>query len=180
MNTFDRTYRHIVEGVIPPPAEAYFISPDGKAIPARDSVHINTILKFPEQFGITMDHIKKLHRQYKEDLNTEGKARNEIFLDILKKSWVRVRYYPRNQLIIFQIARMTDKVKENIWSFLEQTRSGKIRFPDKNIAMADVKIFTTGGEDLYFGGISEVMTRLYEGKKPTLKNRLIIIEAHDL
>jgi hypothetical protein len=171
---FDIEFEKIMEsaGMISP-AEFYFISPSGKAIPGRDSVHIRTILKYPETFGLTMKDIDKVYKKYKETKEHEGKARNEIFLELMKKGWVRVRYYERNGMIMFQLFKMTNKVKENIWGFLEQTISKKIRLPRENINNADVRIINTEGDILFFGDIKNVMKKLYESNY-VKKNKLII------
>ena len=173
---FDKTFEKIMESTgMTSPAEFYFISPSGKAIPGRDSIHIRTILKYPAMFGLTMVEIDKVFKKYKETKEHEGKARNEIFLELLKKGWVRVRYYPRNGMIMFQLFKMTNKVKENIWSFLEQILSKKIKFPREHIINVDIRITNTEGDILYFGEIGEVMKKLYE--QTYRKKSKIIVES---
>ena len=173
MNNFNKTYEKIMETASAMSSEYYFISPGGKAIPGREGIHINTILKYPGKFGLTDAGIDKVFKKHKETRDTEGYARNEIFLELLKKGWVRVRYYPRNGLILFQIQRMGRKTRENIWSFLEQTLSKKIKFPREYISNVDIRIINTDGDILFFGEIDEVMKKLYESTYKKVKNMLV-------
>ena len=171
---FDKTFENIMESMTEP-SEYFFISPGGKAVPGHETVHIRTILRYPKSFGLTMKDIDKVYAKYKEDKEHEGKARNEIFLELMKKGWVRVRYYARNDMILFQIFKMTNSIKENIWSFLEQTKAGKIKFPVSYIANADVRISDVNGDILYYGDIGGVMKKLYENTYKKKSN--IIVEA---
>lgn len=180
MKMFDKSYKKVIREVSGEVAEAYFISPTGKAIPVRDGRHINTIIKYASSFGTSKAEIEKIHRKHGESLNTEGYARNEVFLNLMKKGYVRVRYYPRNMLIQMQVFKLTPKMRENIWGFLTMAEKGEIKFPTDYIKNTDVCIVDTDGNYLYRDGIREVRKQLFKESGGKYTRLPVIVEAYDL
>ena len=74
---------------------AYWISPSG-TIYEVPITHINYIINNAELFDLDLDEIKAIYKKHNEKLRFEGKARNEIIEDLLKKAWIRIRYRNKN------------------------------------------------------------------------------------
>jgi len=72
---------------------AMWITPSGKIMVFDNDTHIGAIIKDPVMFGYTKDKIEQIYKKYNEPVNLEGKAREEIILDVLKKGFIRVRRY---------------------------------------------------------------------------------------
>ena len=130
--------------------EAFFISPDNGFFDlSKNNVsnHIGLIINNPEKFGVTTNYIQSIYEKYNEKTGTEGSAREEIILEIVKKGWIRGRHYlgrndywsinvyeatKRNEAVIYHIAKLvSDKVIDRIgslWSSFNilETKTGNI------------------------------------------------------
>lgn len=56
-----------------------------------DHLHITDVVDNPEKFDLTKDYIKETYKKYNENIGTEGKAREEIMIEAMKKGWIRIR-----------------------------------------------------------------------------------------
>jgi hypothetical protein len=81
---------------------SYFISPDGVLMPV-DSRHINTVMEYPEKFGLTKEYIDDIYKKYDEKFGLEGKAREEILVDLVHKNWIRIRLYNNKSRVFWSI-----------------------------------------------------------------------------
>lgn len=70
---------------------AFFISPEGEVINVSDTQHIHVITDNPEKFGLSLEEIRGRYRKYNERMGIEGKAREEIIMDVIEKGWVHIR-----------------------------------------------------------------------------------------
>ena len=69
----------------------FFVEPSGQLVLVRDS-HIGALIDAPERFGLTLAVIAEAHARHGEALRTEGRARNELLTEVLRRApWVRVR-----------------------------------------------------------------------------------------
>lgn len=93
--------------------KAYWISPSGEVIDCA-TTHISEVINKPEQFGLTREGIEGLYKQHDEPLGHEGKAREEIMLDLIKKGWTRIRWVPSKYSWTVQIADLTKRVMDNL------------------------------------------------------------------
>lgn len=73
--------------------KAYWINPMGKILELPVTKHINQVTENPEKFGLTKDYIESTYEKYGEKINQEAKARDEIFLQLFKKGFIRIRLY---------------------------------------------------------------------------------------
>lgn len=79
-----------------PRAEGYWIHRQGMVITLCGNIkHIDIVIGFPSLFGYTMDEIIKAHREAREPIGHEGRAREKIIKDCIKRGWIRVRRYPK-------------------------------------------------------------------------------------
>ena len=74
---------------------AYFISPSGEIIYSGGK-HIDTIIQYPEKFGLNKGIIEYVYKHYGERMGQEGKAREQLILTLLKSGWIRLRRYGDN------------------------------------------------------------------------------------
>jgi hypothetical protein len=122
---------------------AFFITPQGKIVPVP-ALHITAIVNNPPLFGLTTAAIEKLFAKYNETIGTEGKARNEIILTMLKQNWVRLRFEPAIAAWRLQIfEKLNAQLKKNIQSFLTELQQGNITNNSYKLANPDIEIYNT-------------------------------------
>jgi hypothetical protein len=99
------------------PAEAWWISPDGKILGFNTENHIKIILEHPEVFGFTKEYLEKTYKKFKEPYGFEGMAREEIIKNsITKKGWIRIRHYGgKEDRYSIQIGNLDTTRKDYIW-----------------------------------------------------------------
>lgn len=70
--------------------KAYWISPKNKTynVPTK---HIVFVVQNFELFGLTRETYNEYYDKYGERYGFEGKAREELFIDLFKKGWIRIR-----------------------------------------------------------------------------------------
>ncbi len=73
---------------------AYWIHPEGEVVNISTDTHISWVIKQPEYFGLTTAAIEECYHRHDERMWTEGKAREEIILNLLDQGFIRVRLYP--------------------------------------------------------------------------------------
>ena len=71
---------------------AYFLSREGDVVEVRTS-HIAAVIENPTLFGVTTAEILEAYDRHRERLGSEGKARAEILLSLVKRGWIRLRRY---------------------------------------------------------------------------------------
>lgn len=119
-----------------PQIDAYWISPSGDLIEVDDK-HISTIKQNPEIFGLTYDYIKGLYDKYGERYNWEGKAREELITNLLKRGWIRIRNYSRVKMpyVSIQCKTLNNRMKDYLYDFADKVTSN-----DKNGNWASHKV----------------------------------------
>ena len=111
-------YKQIFNESIPK-TPAYWISPSGKVSALfGNEKHIEKIIDDPKSYGLDIEEIKAIYNTEGENLGDEGKAREKIILALIKKGWIRIRYYSRDDHYSVNIFKLTKKVKDYIqkWS----------------------------------------------------------------
>ena len=133
---------------------AYWLSPDGKAIPV-DMRHIHYVIDAPEKFGLDADYIKDVHKKHKEKLYTEGNAREEIIAELMRRGWIRIRYIPQQDFYTAQINILNHRAKEALYDFaVGVTRT----FPkaDRVSNYTGIKIINMQGDILFSGDLNDI------------------------
>ena len=105
--------------------EGYWISPSGKMIEIPGT-HIEYVVRNPETFGYTRDELQSIADKHGELINAEGKARDEVMTDILKKEWIRVRYDKRREWVL-QIWTLSKRIKDNLSYWIYSMVAGVIK-----------------------------------------------------
>ena len=99
-----------------PDFPAYWISPGGKVLPVGRN-HIDEVVASPVSFGLTDEQVAGTFKKYREPLSFEGKARNEIMEGLIRKGWIRIRYYSRNDSYSVELNKLSKKVKDYLWAW---------------------------------------------------------------
>jgi hypothetical protein len=124
--------------------QAFWISPQGRVqYITNGETHIGQVIAHPTYFGFTKEEIENIFKKHNEDLKTEGKAREEIILDLIKKGWVRIRKYNRPDIWSVNVPNLNNRIKDAIqgWaSYMIKHGAGKY---------ADVKIDTPQNMSTY-------------------------------
>lgn len=106
---------------------AYWITPEYQVIPVLTS-HIEMIIDHPEIFHVPHDDIASAYARFNEAMRTEGRARKEIIIDVVKKGFVRVRRYtrPREEYWSININHLNDAAMEMIRQFFGLICQGEL------------------------------------------------------
>lgn len=156
---------------------AYWITPKGETVVVSRS-HIQTIIDNPTKFGLTKDKIESAYAKYKEPVGQEGKAREEIMVDLIKKGYLRVRRYGREGYSI-NIPTMTKKIKDILFDWANKmitTGVGGYKERDK---YNEVHITGLSSPVNIFMSILDIaQDKLYEGNERfDPENAIIIVES---
>ena len=101
----------------------YYIAPSGDIIEV-DTYHIDMVLKHPEKFLMTKKELEEIYKKHNEPLGLEGKAREEVLSNLIKKGWVRIRYNDRIDAFTVQINRLDKKRKDQLAMFAKHALDG--------------------------------------------------------
>ena len=112
---------------------AYFISPNGKILYVGTN-HIDGIIRMPKKFGLTRDYIKSVYKKYDERLGQEGKAREEIIIEIVNKGWVRIRRYG-DAFWSINVKKWNPKIKSYIEQWASSIVKGTKEFKELDVYM---------------------------------------------
>ena len=121
---------------------AFFISPKGDII-YTPTKHIESVLRYPEKFGLDRDFIEYIHDFYNEKLGQEGKAREQILLSLFKKGWMRLRRY--RSFWSINVKMYSNKVKDYLQKWASLLIKGKLEFREDDPYM-DIKIQQDSGK----------------------------------
>lgn len=104
----------------------YWISPDGKIVAVP--LHITAIIDNPQMFGYTEEQLREEFEKHGEPYGSEGKAREKILRDVMRRGWIRLREWlgRRGEFISAQTSRITNQVKEKLVDFADLYIAQKI------------------------------------------------------
>jgi len=121
-----------------PKADAYWISPTGKVLPVS-TLHITEVLANPESYSFRREQLEAIYEKHGERLGVEGKAREEIMTDLLKRGWIRIRYIPRNDLWSIQCFNLRSSQQDYLFHWAKDVTENEFH------KYADVRL-NTGNE----------------------------------
>ena len=136
--------------------KAYWLSPSKKIIPVM-ATHIDTVLRKPEEFGLTQDYIDATAEEFggKHELRDGGKARDAIMVRMLSKGWVRIRKVVSRNADYWTIQIETGMshgiprlIKNTITNWAE-----KMIQMNSNRGRDSVSVLNTKGDRLFGGGM---------------------------
>ena len=137
---------------------AQWINPYGKIIDLGPTKHIDAVISNPEKFMMSRDDIFSTYKKYGERVGQEGKAREEIIVNLLKKGFIRIRLY--NNYWSINVGRWTPQVKKALSKWAEKEKDNKWAGPDMPVVidMPNRVIRDYTVKDLYYD------KHLYEGE----------------
>lgn len=96
---------------------AYWIDPRGRVIKVPIT-HIATVIKHPTKFGLTKAKIQKAYDKHNEKIGWEGKAREEIMIDLMKKGFIRIRERSKGWSV--QLWKLNKKMNDYLWMWAHE------------------------------------------------------------
>lgn len=102
---------------------AYWVNPYGQISPVTKGSHIADIIANPNKFGISRSEIESAYKKYGEKIGVEGKAREEIILDVLKGGFIRIRQYRTHWSVT--VDQLSRKIKNSLIKWAEAQREDK-------------------------------------------------------
>jgi len=87
---------------------AFWIHPEGYIVSVIET-HIKTIIWYPKKFGYPTDKINSQYKKYKEKVGIEGKAREQIIIELAMNGWIRLRR--QNQYWSISLGKLNDRNK---------------------------------------------------------------------
>ncbi len=110
---------------------AYWITPDYRVIQVKTS-HIEVIIDHPEIFQVPLDVIAAAYAKFNEVMRTEGRAREEIIIAVVKKGFIRVRRYqrPREEYWSVNVNQINAASQEMIKQFFWLVHRGEFGCPE--------------------------------------------------
>jgi len=97
------------------PDAAFWINPNGN-IHRVAITHIKDVIRFPNKFGLSIRDIQKVFDKHDEPLGHEGKAREEILLNLFKRNFIRIRKY-KNMGYTVNVKKLTDQAKKFLYDW---------------------------------------------------------------
>lgn len=156
---------------------AYWISPKGEIIKVAGisgTTHIDTVINNPDEFGVTIDEIKDVYEKYGEPFRSEGKAREEIIKNVVKKGWIRVRKY-KNSHWSFNVYRLSKKTKDYIFDWADKITSKGLFNQKENEIYLDVRILSVSDDSMETTTIKEILEgSLYESVEKMDSDNILV------
>ena len=100
------------------PDAAFWISPKGNIYRVAIT-HIKDVIRFPNKFGLSIRDIQRVFDKHDEPLGHEGKAREEILLNLFKKNYIRIRKY-KNLGYTVNVKKLAGKTKKYVYDWVEK------------------------------------------------------------
>lgn len=130
---------------------AYWINKRGKILDIGLGTHIDQVVKSPKSFGLTDRYVKNTYEKYGEPVGQEGKAREQIMLELIKDGFIRIRFV-KNQFWIVNAHKWTPQVKKALSAWAEDAKD--VRGAGKFMPVKIVTNFETVNQydvnDLYY------------------------------
>jgi hypothetical protein len=156
---------------------AFWVTPKGETV-AVNRTHIQTVIDSPKKFGLTREKIDAVYKTYNEPIGQEGKAREEIMVDLIKKGYLRVRRYGREGYSI-NIPKMTNKIKDILFDFANKMITTGVAGYKERDKYQEVHITGLSSPvNIRLSLLDIAQDKLYEGdEKFDPENSVIIVES---
>jgi len=133
---------------------AYWINPNGEILPV-ETHHITNFFHNPQVFGLTRDDVLSSYQKHGERPGIEGKAREELILEVMKRGWIRLRYVPKEQSWTAQLYGFTEQQKGYLFNWCRRIKDGK--YGDNIGKLSGFTIIDEKGDVLYSGNFSNYL-----------------------
>jgi len=126
---------------------SFWISPEGTIIGTDANNHISMITNKPELFNLSKEYIRSVYAKYKEPMDHEGKAREEIIENILQDGWIRIRKYPRPGYYGVTINFMSPQKRRSLKAWANRMLTTGVNGEKEQDKEAEVRIVDMSKED---------------------------------
>jgi len=128
-----------------------WIDPNGKLLDFG-TTHINAIISNPLKFGISRKQIEAEYAKHNERMGVEGKARETIVKDVVRKGFIRIRFQ-RNYVsaTVYDFGRKAKTVLKKWAELVSNDRSVDKYQPVKVYSVNDNKMHEFTIQDLMKG-----------------------------
>src|ERR671937_716846 len=108
-----------------------WITPDGRVHAIGTRLHIKDVCLDPGFYGLTLEGLLAVYDRHGEAyrplpgvvfIGGEGRARNQIMIELIEKGWVR--YRRRNSRWTFDAWVLSAKMKETIFNWAKSQDAG--------------------------------------------------------
>jgi hypothetical protein len=108
-----------------------WITPGGRLHPIGTRLHIKDVCRNPEFYGLTLDRLLAVYDRHEEAyrpepglvfIGGEGRARNQIMIELIEKGWVR--YRRRISRWTSDAWMLSTKMKETIFNWARSQITG--------------------------------------------------------
>ena len=116
-----------------------FVSPSGRVVKLVNGTHISTVIANPEGFGFTREEIIDIHKKHNEQLGSEGNARDEIIVALIKDGWLRVNYEVRMDAFLIDANADSGDFRNQLAEFCMGAVVGEL--DGKERRYSDIRVF---------------------------------------
>jgi len=130
---------------------AYWLNPRGKILDIGIGTHIDQVIKSPTSFGLTDRYVRNVYDKHNEPMNLEGKAREELMLELIKDGYVRIRLVT-NRFWLVNSNRYDKKLKKalSVWAETAKDVKGAGKYMPVKIVTDKETISDYDVNDLYY------------------------------
>lgn len=152
--------------------KAYWISPKNKIydVPTR---HVDFIVQNLQLFGLTYEEYAEYFKKHNEKFGWEGKGREELFIDLFKKGWIRIREWSDKGWSV-EIWELTKWEEGAIFDWCAKFGLNEARFSTKKVNIHIIKLQQAKKPQhmwMIETNINDILTgKIFENKKNSIKN----------
>lgn len=130
---------------------AYWINQRGKILDIGIGTHIDQVIQSPANFGLTIKYIRNVYEKFGEPVGIEGKAREQIMIELIKNGFIRIRLV-KNQFWIINSNRYDKRLKKalSVWAEIAKDVKGAGKFMPVKIVTDNEVVNKYDVNDLYF------------------------------
>jgi len=150
--------------------KAYFIDNRNQILELGHGTHIDVMIQNPAKFGFTISQIKTAYEKYGERVGQEGKAREELIENALKRGFIHIRLYPNRywSVTVWNYGSREKRVLSE-WAFTAE--KDKMAGP-----YMEVRIVAINSGETKRTSIDELKSGLYENNQENITKFVEFVE----
>jgi hypothetical protein len=147
------------------PGAAFWITPSHVVLPVPEN-HIGMVIDHPDIFGLDLEYIRKVYVRHQEPMRSEGDARVEIILALVKKGFIRLRrHLEKNfQCWSVNVRELDDATLDILKEFFLKITEGNFGYRERD-SYAAIRVDALNESKSY---ILDDLIRRYNPVKPEL------------
>jgi hypothetical protein len=127
---------------------AFWISPKGEIV-FSGTTHIGKILEKPAKFGLNRETIEFLYKKHDERIGQEGRAREEIMLNLFKEGWIRLRKYRAGMRTWWSVnvRELSKRIRVYLQKWASKLLQGRLQVREED-PYVEIRVDRLGGKVL--------------------------------